>query len=53
MSLPQTKYGYPVAAPNTANLSLCSKAIGQKFDCLAVTLEMPFVRALGWAGLSH
>ncbi|PRW39306.1 zinc carboxypeptidase [Chlorella sorokiniana] len=38
----QTKYGYPVAKPNTANLSLCSKQIGQKFDCLAVTLEMPF-----------
>lgn len=26
---PQTKCGYPVAAPNTANLSLCSKQVSR------------------------
>lgn len=38
----QTKYGYPKSAPGRANLSLCSKAVGEQFKCLSLTLEMPF-----------
>ncbi|GAX84684.1 hypothetical protein CEUSTIGMA_g12105.t1 [Chlamydomonas eustigma] len=38
----QTTYGYPRDAPGKANLNLCSKQIGQAFDCLSLTLEMPF-----------
>ena len=38
--LPATQYGYGKGAPGRANLSLCSKQIGQQFDCLALTLEV-------------
>lgn len=38
----QTKYGYPVNAPGKANLTICSNALAQHFDALAMTLEMPF-----------
>ena len=38
----QTKYGYPVNSSGKANLSLCSNNVAQSFDCLAMTLEMPF-----------
>lgn len=38
----QTKYGYPVNSPGNANLTICSNAIAEAFDCLAMTLEMPF-----------
>jgi murein tripeptide amidase MpaA len=38
----QTQHGYAVAAPGKANMTLCSKAVGARFDCLSVTLEMPF-----------
>ena len=52
----QTKYGYPPNKPGTANLTICSNAIAQAFDCLAMTLEMPFKdnanrpdAAFGWS----
>ncbi|PSC73595.1 peptidase carboxypeptidase A [Micractinium conductrix] len=38
----QAERGYPPASPNSANLSLCSKHVGERFGCLAVTLEQPF-----------
>ncbi len=38
----QTKYGYPVNTPGRANLTICSNALAQHFDALAMTLEMPF-----------
>jgi murein tripeptide amidase MpaA len=38
----QLEHGYPVNEPGTANLNICSKAIGQKFKCLSMTIEMPF-----------
>eukprot|EP00198_Chlamydomonas_reinhardtii_P004347 XP_001693683.1 predicted protein [Chlamydomonas reinhardtii] len=38
----QTAKGYPTNVATTANLGIASKQIGQRFDCLALTLEMPF-----------
>ncbi len=38
----QTKYGYPPNKPGRANMTICSNAVAERFDCLAVTLEMPF-----------
>ncbi len=38
----QTKHGYPINEPGTANLNICSKAIGEKYKCLSMTIEMPF-----------
>ncbi len=38
----QTQYGYPVNKPGKANLGICSNALAQRFDALAMTLEMPF-----------
>lgn len=38
----QTEVGYPRAAPGQANLSLATNWVGQNFDCLAFTIEMPF-----------
>jgi murein tripeptide amidase MpaA len=38
----QTKHGYPVNAPGEANLSMCTAQLSHTFDCLAMTLEMPF-----------
>ncbi len=38
----QTAYGYAVDAPGEANLTMCTSQIAQRFDCLAMTLEMPF-----------
>jgi len=38
----QTTHGYPVNPPGKANLSICANALAQAFDCLAMTLEMPF-----------
>ena len=52
----QTKHGYPVNAPGKANLTICSNALAQRFDALAMTLEMPFKdnadkpdAAFGWS----
>lgn len=38
----QTEKGYPVAAPGKANLTMCTSYIAEHFNCLAMTLEMPF-----------
>lgn len=38
----QTKHSYPKNEAGKANLNICSKAIGEKFGCLSMTLEMPF-----------
>jgi murein tripeptide amidase MpaA len=38
----QRVHGYPVDAPGTADMSMCTNAVGERFDCLAMTLEMPF-----------
>lgn len=38
----QDEKGYPVNSPGTANLTICSNQLASAFDCLALTLEMPF-----------
>ncbi len=38
----QTEHGYPKSEPGKANMSVCAKAIAAKFDCLSLTVEMPF-----------
>ncbi|MEI8324007.1 MAG: M14-type cytosolic carboxypeptidase [Betaproteobacteria bacterium] len=38
----QTRHGYGLCAPGEANLSLATNWVGQNFDCLAFTIEMPF-----------
>ena len=34
--------GYGVDPPGQANLAIASSAVGQRYKCLAFTLEMPF-----------
>ncbi|KAG2439863.1 hypothetical protein HYH02_010494 [Chlamydomonas schloesseri] len=53
----QTAKGYPLDVANTANMGIASKQIGQRFGCLALTLEMPFKDSadlpdprVGWSG---
>lgn len=38
----QRVHGYPVDAPGEGDMSMCTNAIAERFDCLAMTLEMPF-----------
>ena len=38
----QATIGYDPDPPLEGNLAICSNQIAQRFDCLAVTLEMPF-----------
>ena len=38
----QQVYGYPVDEPGTADNRIASNQISERFDCLSVTLEMPF-----------
>lgn len=38
----QTKVGYPVSKPGEGNLSMCTNYVAHAFDCLSMTLEMPF-----------
>lgn len=38
----QTTYGYTRDLPGEANMTLACNAVGQKYDCLSLTLEMPF-----------
>lgn len=38
----QHEFGYPKSEPGKANLAICAKHIGQRFDCLSLTIEMPF-----------
>ncbi|KAK9828410.1 hypothetical protein WJX81_005410 [Elliptochloris bilobata] len=38
----QDKYGYGKGSPGKADMRIAAHAIGQRYDCLAVTLELPF-----------
>ena len=38
----QTLHGYTRDEPGQANMSLACNSVGQRFDCLSLTLEMPF-----------
>ncbi|MEL7539307.1 MAG: M14-type cytosolic carboxypeptidase [Pseudomonadota bacterium] len=38
----QTQFGYPISSAGKANLAICTNALAERFDCLAMTLEMPF-----------
>ncbi|MFJ3522153.1 M14-type cytosolic carboxypeptidase [Pseudomonas sp. NPDC090203] len=38
----QTRYGYPRAEPGQANMNLACNSVGERYKCLALTLEMPF-----------
>lgn len=53
----QTEVGYPLTQPSKANMTICTNALAGRFDCLAMTLEMPFKdnanapdEARGWDG---
>jgi murein tripeptide amidase MpaA len=38
----QNERTYPKSKPGDANLEICAKQIGQRFNCLSLTVEMPF-----------
>lgn len=38
----QDEFNYGADEPGQANLTVCSNAIAEKFNCLAYTIEMPF-----------
>ncbi len=38
----QTEHGYPRPSADGANLTIASKYVAHKFDCLSMTLEQPF-----------
>jgi murein tripeptide amidase MpaA len=38
----QTQHGYPLTAPGKGNLTMCTNFTAHRYDCLAMTLEMPF-----------
>lgn len=38
----QTEVGYQVATAGSANLTMSTNAVAERFGCLAMTLEMPF-----------
>eukprot|EP00878_Enallax_costatus_P010763 GHUV01011240.1.p1 GENE.GHUV01011240.1~~GHUV01011240.1.p1 ORF type:complete len:336 (+),score=49.72 GHUV01011240.1:1466-2473(+) len=38
----QTQFGYGVDPPGQADMRICSNQVSQRYDCLAVTVEMPF-----------
>ncbi|MBB5711327.1 M14 family metallopeptidase [Sphingomonas xinjiangensis] len=38
----QTELGYPKSAPGTANLSMSTNQVAERFSAVAMTLEMPF-----------
>lgn len=38
----QSVYGYSKDAPGAADLRIACNQVGQRFDCLAFTIEMPF-----------
>ena len=38
----QTQFGYAKDAPGEANMTVCTNNLAHRFDCLAMTLEMPF-----------
>ena len=38
----QTKHGYDMDAPGTANMTMATSWVAHEHDCIAMTLEMPF-----------
>ncbi|MEB0079548.1 M14-type cytosolic carboxypeptidase [Pseudomonas sp. CCI3.2] len=53
----QSRYGYPRARPGHANMDLACNSTGERYKCLALTLEMPFKdnddapdALTGWSG---
>ena len=38
----QTAVGYPKSAPGKANMTMCTSQTAKRYDCLSMTLEMPF-----------
>ena len=38
----QKEYSYAPDPPKGGNLAICSNQVAQRFDCLGVTLEMPY-----------
>ena len=38
----QSEFGYDIDAPGTANMTIATRWVAERFDCLANTLEMPF-----------
>ncbi|MZR29492.1 M14 family metallopeptidase [Sneathiella litorea] len=38
----QTRHGYPIAKKGEGNMKICVNHVSEYFDCLAMTLEMPF-----------
>ncbi|KPC33630.1 Peptidase M14 [Pseudomonas syringae pv. cilantro] len=53
----QNVYGYPRSAKGQANLNLAANAVGERYKCLSLTLEMPFKDhnnapdpVTGWSG---
>lgn len=38
----QDTYGYEKDGPSEGNMTVATNAVGERFDCLAYTLEMPF-----------
>lgn len=53
----QTEFGYDKDAPGEANLTMATNYVGERFRCLAFTLEMPFKdnanlpdASVGWNG---
>ncbi|MEX5567841.1 M14-type cytosolic carboxypeptidase [Pseudomonas syringae] len=53
----QTVHGYPRGAPGQANMNLAANAVGERYQCLSLTLEMPFKDhdnapdpVTGWSG---
>ena len=52
----QDEYGYPKDKPGEADLRIACNAVGETFDCLSYTFEMPFKdnanapdEAYGWS----
>ncbi|MBK5558644.1 hypothetical protein JFV28_22700, partial [Pseudomonas sp. TH05] len=37
-----TTHGYPRSQPGHANMTLACNSVGEQYDCLSLTLEMPF-----------
>lgn len=38
----QSVHGYPETRPGSANMTMCSNYVAERFGCLALTLEQPF-----------
>ena len=54
----QTEFGYELDPPNSSDLRKCTDYLAETFNCLAVTIEMPFkdaanspVPETGWDGM--